>query len=307
MLVVYLFALVSSFCFTSVYGEPGGDRYPDNRTYISNERSQEEGHQVYSKKLMYVGQRGTHTVGAYRRDGGLAFELTAAGLQVPFGIDIEDGNVFVVSQATNEIYAYIQEDRRCKTGPVELALLVPSGSGGLTKPFYTTLDDDLLYVSSHDSNEVIRYDAETGEFIDVAIVSGAGGLAGPRGLDFASDGNLYVASSLSNEVLVFNRDGEFLHVLAAGIPTPCGVAISRHDEVCVGSAGGMGVLCYDLDGREIYADPIGRVCGLDFGPRNELYTTRPDINAITVHNLRKGPPGEQFTTVQLPSGLSWGD
>jgi len=67
------------------------------------------------------------------------------------------------------------------------------------------------------------------------------------------------------------------------------------------------VHCYDPEGNEIYSDTAGGVCGLDFGPRGELYTTRGDLQAITVHSLRPGTQGEWFTDAALPSGLSWGE
>jgi DNA-binding beta-propeller fold protein YncE len=189
---------------------------------------------------------------------------------------------------------------------------VPGGSGGLTTPFYTTVSDGTLYVSSYGTDEVLRYDAETGEFIDVAVARGEGGLVGPRGLDFDSKGRLFVASSgrdgvVGDEVIVYNRRGKAIRHIASGIPVPCGVSISKYDEVCVGSSGGSGVHCYDTKGNEIYSDPSGKVCGLDFGPRGNLYTTRPDISAVTVHMLSPGTMGEWFADTVAPSGLSWGE
>ena len=110
-------------------------------------------------------------------------DLAAAGLDFPFGIDVDDGNIYVVSQKSNEVYAYL----RSLTETIRLgvpstphpssSLLVPEGSGGLTTPFYTTVADGMLYVSSYGTDEVLRYDAETGEFIDVAVAAGEGGLS----------------------------------------------------------------------------------------------------------------------------------
>jgi DNA-binding beta-propeller fold protein YncE len=266
----------------------------------------------FTAKRMFVGDRASNGVDAYDRKGNWIFDLTADGLIVPFGVDVDDGNIYVVSQGTNEVYAYLRDGNRSQhrdhTEEVpQLELLVQAGSGGLQKPFYTTIEDDMLYVSSHDTDEVLRYDAETGEFIDVAVTAGAGGLDGPRGLDFDSRGRLYVASSLGNEVIVYNRHGDPVGHMAKGILAPCGVSISRHDEICVGASGGGGVHCYDPEGNEIYSDTAGKVCGLDFGPRGNLYTTRGDLSAVTVHSLRPGTQGEWFSDANLPSGLSWGE
>src|SRR5438445_7194122 len=48
-----------------------------------------------------------------------------------------------------------------------------------------------LYVSSRDSNSVLRYNEVTGDFID-EFVSAGSGLNSPRGLLLGPDGNLYV-------------------------------------------------------------------------------------------------------------------
>src|SRR5262249_49614351 len=69
---------------------------------------------------------------------------------------------------------------------------VSAGSGGLATPRHLAFGPDgKLYVASQNSDEVLRYDAATGNFLDVAIPSTAG-LDGPWSLDFGPDGNLYV-------------------------------------------------------------------------------------------------------------------
>ena len=275
----------------------------------------------FTANKMFVGNRLTHTVDVFDRNGDKVAALAVAGLDFPFGIDVDDGNIYVVSQGSNEVYAYLGDDptahsRRGQDQVPQLRLLVPGESGGLDTPFYTTVADGMLYVSSYGTDEVLRYDAETGEFIDVAVAAGEGDLIGPRGLDFDSKGRLYVSSSgrvkdgvpvVGDEVIVYNRRGKAIRHIASGIPVPCGVSISKYDEVCVGSSGGSGVHCYDTKGNEIYSDPSGKVCGLDFGPRGNLYTTRPDINAVTVHTLSPGAMGEWFADTVAPSGLSWGE
>ena len=56
-----------------------------------------------------------------------------------------------------------------------------------------------LYVSSGSSGQVLRYNGTTGAFMNV-FASG-GGLNGLYGLVFGPDGNLYVSSYLTNQVL----------------------------------------------------------------------------------------------------------
>jgi DNA-binding beta-propeller fold protein YncE len=56
--------------------------------------------------------------------------------------------------------------------------------------------DNNLYVSSHASNSVLRYNGTTGEFIDTFIPPDSGGLAFPARLAFGPDNNLYVQNYL---------------------------------------------------------------------------------------------------------------
>ena len=69
--------------------------------------------------------------------------------------------------------------------------------------------DGNLYVSSANTDQVLRYNGNTGAFIDVFVSAGSGGLAAPIGLVFGPDGNLYVTSGDTNQVLRYE-----------GVPSP---------------------------------------------------------------------------------------
>jgi hypothetical protein len=103
---------------------------------------------------------------------------------------------------------------------------ISAGSGGLKDP--DTLlygPDGNLYVSSASSNtsgQILRYDGQTGAFIDV-FAQGSG-LARPYGMAFGPDGNLYVASFRSDQILRFNgQSGAFVDVFAQGNGTAAGL------------------------------------------------------------------------------------
>src|SRR5205085_7993505 len=67
------------------------------------------------------------------------------------------------------------------------------------------------YVSSGNTNQVLRYGGTTGAFLGVFVAAGSGGLNNPRALTFGPDGNLYVSSSASNAVLRYSgQTGAFL-------------------------------------------------------------------------------------------------
>lgn len=255
------------------------------------------------RKLLSSQRGGLDKVGVHNKSGSHIGDMTGSGLSLPFGVEVANQNVYVVSQATNSVYAHIHASGESE--PRGLTELVPPGSGGLSNPFYVTVEDGLLYVSSHDSDEVLRYDALSGDFIDVFVEAGAGGLDGPRGIHWGPDGYFYVNSSITNEVLVYDSLGTFSHVFNSGIPVPCGLDISSGGDVCVGSAGNSGVHCFDLAGAPIFTNTEGKVCGLGFGPDGQIYTSRPDINAVTVHDLDAGSSAH-FADSSFVVAVGWG-
>jgi len=66
--------------------------------------------------------------------------------------------------------------------------------------------DGYLYVVSEETNRVIRFDADTLEFVDVFASDDTGVLEGPTGLDFGPGGDLYVGGFGSNNVVRFDGD-----------------------------------------------------------------------------------------------------
>jgi DNA-binding beta-propeller fold protein YncE len=240
-------------------------------------------------------------VAVFDRDGNRGQDLVGEGLATPFGIHADGDHLYVVSQGTNAIYVHRDtRDRR----PDQLSILVPSGSGGLSKPFYVVARHGELYVSSHETDQILRYDARSGAHMGVFVDAGAGGLDGPRGLAFDKTGNLYVASSLDGRVLVYDARGTFSRVLATGIGVPCGLAVDPNNRICVGSAvEGGGVHCFDKQGTSIYRSGDGRVCGLDFGPNGHVYIARTDLNTIEVHDL--DGTVSTFATAPMVGDVSW--
>src|SRR4051812_29123317 len=83
-----------------------------------------------------------------------------------------------------------------------LGAFVPSGGGGLDSPQGITVGpDNNVYVSSANTDQVLKYNGNTGAFL--GAIAG-GGLDQPWYLTFGPDTNLYVSSSLTSQVLCFD-------------------------------------------------------------------------------------------------------
>ena len=125
--------------------------------------------------------------------------------------------------------------------------LVPIGTGGLHEPRDIAFSGNEMYVSSLVSDSIIRYDVNTGDFIDLFIRPGEGGLDGPHGLDFGPDGKLYVSSTNSNEVIRYNADGSFDQVVIRDVVNrPSGLLIDGTD-IYVSSSENDAVLKFRLN------------------------------------------------------------
>ncbi len=74
-----------------------------------------------------------------------------------------------------------------------------------------------IYAANFLDDNVSYYDGVTGEFKGIFVNGMSGGLDAPTGIDFGLDNNLYVSSSMSNEILRFDSStGSFIDVFASG-------------------------------------------------------------------------------------------
>ncbi len=152
-------------------------------------------------------------------------------------------NTFLVGNTTgNNVLRY-----DTKTGAF-LGEFIPANSGGLFSPDNLLYGPDGngdgiedLYVSSGNkpatsreqgASAILRYDGVTGQFIDVFVgdnprtpnIDETGGLFRPYGSAFGPDGNLYVSSFLSDQILRYNgKTGQFIDVFASGNQQPGGL------------------------------------------------------------------------------------
>ncbi len=101
----------------------------------------------------------------------------------------------------------------------------------LDNPRTLVFQGEHLYVANEGSDEVLRYAASDGAFIDVFVAAGAGGLDAPAGMVFGPDGSLYVASVNNNAVLRYDGgSGEPTALIvepgAGGLSGPTHIALA---------------------------------------------------------------------------------
>lgn len=94
-------------------------------------------------------------------------------------------------------------------------------------------------VSGYVSDNVVRYNALTGEFMDVFVAGGSGGLNAPEGLAIGPDGNLYVASANTHSVKRYDGlTGAYLDDFATdnGLNYPRGITFGPDGNLYVSSS-----------------------------------------------------------------------
>jgi DNA-binding beta-propeller fold protein YncE len=153
---------------------------------------------------IYVASVGTDSVIKYSLRTGLpVLEFSGGGLDGPDGV-LLGGSVLLVSSYVNDSVKEFDLATAEWTRD-----LVSSGSGGLDGPAgLTRAANGNLLVASLRTDQVLEYDAETGDFVRVAAEGD--GLDGPEGLALDAEGNLLVASFYTSAVLEYAPDGTFL-------------------------------------------------------------------------------------------------
>ena len=182
-----------------------------------------------------------------------------------------------------------------------------------------------LYIGSFNTNSILRFDAETGAFIDTFVESNSGGLEGPVGFAFGpQDNNLYVTSLLTEgtppgQVLQYEgSSGTFIQPFTAPFPS-----LIFPQDLAFGVNGDLYVANIGLDTIEQYNGQTGAFMGSLF-PADEtlcnapfsitadaeaLYFSCTFTNNIQRYDLNTGQVellGTASTEAAEPGGLSIG-
>jgi Calx-beta domain len=190
-------------------------------------------------------------------------------------------------------------------------------SGGLTSPGHLLLGpDQQLYVASEMTDEILLYDAKTGVFLGVLVgddlatltLDESGGLRGLSSMAFGPDGELYVSSLHTNQILRYDaRSGEFLNILvgddsktlnideSGGLQGPSGIVCCPNGELYVSSLHTHAILRYDGRTGAFLDSFVAASSGgllapsqLIFGPDGQLYVSSLHTQQILRYDGRTG-------------------
>ncbi|MEQ8767888.1 MAG: hypothetical protein RL885_28550 [Planctomycetota bacterium] len=160
-------------------------------------------------------------------------------------------------------------------------------TGGLDGP--TALDwgpSGDLFVASFETDEVLKYDGTTGQFLGVFVAAASGGLDGPdNGMQFGADGTLWVPSFWNSQVMRFDAtSGAFLDApmtSADGLNRPRDFIFHSDGFVYVSSEGNGRVYRRLLSGGAwtlFTASPSA--AGIAFGPDGSLYVANSNRDSV---------------------------
>lgn len=189
---------------------------------------------------------------------------------------------------------------------------VSPGSGGLSRAKGSAFGPDgNLYVSSGDTNAILRYDP-SGAFLNVFVPSGSGGLAIPGDLAFAPDGTLYVSSGSNNQVLHYDASGNFLGVTASGLSGPLGVTFDASgSNLYIANTLTNEILKYNVSSSTLSSFVSAGSGGLTnpakavFGPDGNLYVASTFTDQVLRYNGQTGTFIDVFATTGTTLGPKW--
>jgi len=183
-----------------------------------------------------------------------------------------------------------------------ILLLVPFCALSLPSAAQQTPD---ILVSSRFTDEVLRYDGETGAFL--GVFASGGGLDNPVGLTFGPDGDLYVASGDNNRVLEYDgATGAFVRVVAqnGALQAPRNLNFGPDGHLYVASGGSNEILRYDGTSGAflgVFASG-GQLRGptsFTFGPGGDLFVGSVLTNRVKRYDGETGAYLGNFVTQNL--------
>ncbi|MGV6858948.1 MAG: DUF4347 domain-containing protein [bacterium] len=175
--------------------------------------------------------------------------------------------------------------------------------------------DGNIYVSGESSNNILRYDAATGAFMDIFATTGAGEA---QGIAFGPDGNLYVANGTGREIMRFDgSDGTALPTFVANTGgNPYSLTFGPDGNLYVNLYNSGEVHKYDGStgaslGTFVASTDVGTPEQMVFGPDGNLYIADVANNSVLQFNGSDGSYIKDFipateANLDSPNGLAFG-
>jgi streptogramin lyase len=166
------------------------------------------------------------------------FISSASGLDAPVYMRYgPDGNIYIASQLSDEILRFTPDGTL-------IDAFITAGSGGLDGPSgFAFGPDGRLYVAGRYSANVLAYNGSTGAF-EAELLSSADGLTNGDtfGLNFAGNGDLYVASN--GQVFRYHVATD---TVVATIPMafPIGIETAPNGEIVVATGNNLRFIAAD--------------------------------------------------------------
>lgn len=256
--------------------------------------------EIYVTDAAKFNNGGPYKIIRYDEDGGFAETLVTTNLAWPQDIVfLENSGVMLVSNlSSNSI-----EKFDITTG--EYMGTFASVPNGPTRMKIGT--DNLLYVLQWNNNGgVLRYDLD-GNFIDDFTSIG---INRAIGMDWDSDGNLYVSSFQGSSVRKFNSEGESLGIwISSNLQGPTNVLITENDEILVLDWSGGRIQKFDLSGEyiESFASGLTQPEGIDMLPNGKLLIGNGGASTLKILTSDGTSEGDLFPSgfggLQQPNGV----
>ncbi len=274
---------------------------------------------LHVQTVEYLVCDSTHDrVWSYDRNGernGSFISPGSGGLDLPIAAHVGPGDDIYVTGFSSGIQRYDGD-----TGTA-LGTLVSPGSGGLVSPSDAVfgpsssgkLLSDSLYVADFNfpAKGILRYNGQTGAFLNTFAAPGVGGLGNPNSLAFRN-GDLYATSTTNSAVLRFNGTSgalvsTFVPSFSGGLSTPRDLLFAPDGSLLVASWDNDKVLRYNGTTGAFLGELVTTGSGgldkptdLTLGLDGSLLVTSQGTQQVLQYNINTGA----FQKVLIQGGSS---